>query len=359
MTADIASGVALNGFQVHLLVGITGSDFFIHYLDGNNIPYSLVPQQILSKKLSTIIRYLLSFISDIVVIVRAIKKIRPDLIYCNGSQQIKGVIAATLTGRKVIWHMHDTYQPLPILFVFRLIRFLCRVKWFVASSERTIAFYGLNIKNTLISRPPIDTSHFKHSPPTPILTPERPVKVLTIANVNSDKGLDTLIRVAAEINKIGGIFTFTIVGLGAEHRNRTYLRLLQLVELLGVGNVKFVGQKSHIYSILSDVDFYLCTSRNESGPISVFEALAMRVPVISTDVGDLSHLFSRYNYGKVLAVGDHIGIANELVNHTTNRELLQHKATTGRIIAERELDISICTTKQVDFYHRVSSIQLE
>jgi glycosyltransferase involved in cell wall biosynthesis len=355
MTADIAKNVSAEGFQVHLLVGKADSKFFSEYLDRNQIPYHLINQQVLSKKIVSFLRYILLFLSDIVVLFRAIKKSEPDVVYCNGSQQIKGVIAATLAGKKVIWHMHDTYQPLPLLFAFHLIRFFCQVKWFVASCERTVAFYNLDKHTTLISRPPIDTSYFRSVRPSLVFDPENTVRVLTISNVNTDKGLDTLIRVAAELNKSGRSFIFTIVGLGNEDTNTTYLSINRLMESLDVKTVNFIGQKADIRSMLSETDLYLCTSRNESGPISVFEALSMGVPVISTDVGDLDKLFNKYQYGSVFPVDDHLALSRELITIAFEPRLLKSRIALGRELAEKELDISICVANQIRFYARVLS----
>ena len=41
----------------------------------------------------------------------------------------------------------------------------------------------------------------------------------------------------------------------------------------------------------SKIDVYVCTSKNEGTPNPVLEAMACRVPVISTDVGVIPELF--------------------------------------------------------------------
>lgn len=354
MTADIAERVTTDAFQVHLLLGDFGSAFFVQYLTSKQITYTLVRQSVLSKKKSALLRYAFTLLPDLITLFRVIRKLDPDIVYCNGSQQIKGVLAATLAGKKVIWHMHDTYQPRPLLILFKIIKVLCRVQWFVASCQRTIDFYGLDTRFTHISRPPIDTTSFRSNVQTSIDT-TKPIKVLTISNVNTDKGIDTLIKIAAELNNRSYQFDFTVVGLGADSTNNTYKEVDKLMTTLGVGNVDFVGQKADIQSILSEADLYLCTSRNESGPISVFEALAMQVPVVSTDVGDLGFLFAKYKYGPVFPVGDYMALANELYSQVEQPEKYRTQSLIGRKIAEQELDIAICVAGQIPFYAKVLS----
>src|SRR4029079_1162079 len=44
---------------------------------------------------------------------------------------------------------------------------------------------------------------------------------------------------------------------------------------------------------------FVCTSKHESGPTVVCEALSMAKPVLSTDVGDVRELFEEHRCGLV------------------------------------------------------------
>jgi glycosyltransferase involved in cell wall biosynthesis len=353
MIADVSKGIIEKGYYAHIILGNAHSDFYIQYLHQSKVPYTTATLSVLSKRPVAIVRYVFTFLSDIFTLVKCIRKANPDLVYCNGSQQIKGVIAATLTNRTVIWHMHDTYQPRALLTLFHIVRKLCHVKWFVASCQRSVEFYGLDVSHTLISRPPIDTVFFTNSYTNIHVSGKSPVRILTIANVNTDKGIDTLIRVASQLATQGRSFVFTVVGLGADEGNATYKQAQELIHSLGVDTLNFVGQKNDIRSLLNESDIYLCTSRNESGPISVFEALSMGVPVVSTAVGDLPSLFAKYCYGATCPVGDHQALAGEILHVADNSEEMRQRAEIGRIIAEKELDITICVAGQRSFYSQV------
>ena len=43
-----------------------------------------------------------------------------------------------------------------------------------------------------------------------------------------------------------------------------------------------------IRSLLNQSDIYVCSSNYESSPVSIWEAMSMELPIVSTDVGDLS-----------------------------------------------------------------------
>lgn len=353
MMADISKCIMDEDYTIHLIVGKSNSKFFVRYLNQHHLSFSLLPFSVLSKKKVAILRYSLTFLPELYLLTKHLRSINPDLVYCNGSQQIKGVIAASLAGMKVVWHMHDTYQPPALLFLFQTVRRICRIKWFVASCEKSCSFYKLEAPHTLLSRPPIDTVFFQNTKSPNSLINRQSVRVLTIANINSDKGIDTLVRVAAQLADQGRRFHFTIVGLGATEGNPIFDEINDLMRKLNVNTVHFIGQKDNIRSLLGKTDLYLCTSRNESGPISVFEALAMEVPVVSTSVGDLPFLFSKYNYGSTFGISDYRELSSELIRLADDHDERLRRSKIGRTIAKDELDIAICVANQKAFYQKV------
>lgn len=354
MIADVAYHISGVSYHAHLLVGKTENEFFINYLQQKDISFTTVPQRVLSKNIYALFRYFIAFIPDVIRLLRQINHLNPDLVYCNGSQQIKGVLAAFFLRKKIVWHMHDTYQPKALVVLFKFIKWLGRVNWFFVSSHRTIRFYGLDPSYCHITRPPIDTTFFKCGDNSKSLPVGSDIRILTISNVNSDKGLDVLVRTAAILNTNFPGLSFIVVGLVSSTGSESiYAKVLELAEDLQVRNIDFVGQKIDVRSMLLEADLYLCTSNNESGPISVFEALAMQVPVVSTDVGDLGDLFAQYRYGAVQPVGNEDALAEEVLAHLHDPGLITHKAAIGRRIAEQELDISICVARQIEAYEQI------
>ena len=86
---------------------------------------------------------------------------------------------------------------------------------------------------------------------------------------------------------------FVIVG-GGELRERlkTYAKQLGIEK-----SIHFYGWANDISTVYSDLDILALTSLNEGTPVSIIEAMASQVPVISTDAG---------------GVVDLIGIGNDL-----------------------------------------------
>jgi glycosyltransferase involved in cell wall biosynthesis len=317
-----------------------------------DLAFNSLPIHMMSKNKKSILFFIIFFIPDIIKLVKTISKHRPDIVYCNGSQHIKAVIAGSLLRKNVIWHMHDTYQPKLIVLLFKIVKTLFSVKNFVASSQRTIEYYNLPRQSTLLSHPPVDTSIFVPSKPKNI-NENTLTNIISVSNVNPDKGLDTLIRTAAKVNKERKNVTFKVVGLIPETQKDYYRDLIALKVNLDVLNLEFTGQRDDIPKLLSEADIYLCCSSNESGPIAVFEAMSMEIPVVSTDVGDLKHIFAINDSAKVHRVGDSSALANEILALLANPAESSKLAKRGRLTAIEHLDINVSASNLGNFYQKI------
>ena len=70
-------------------------------------------------------------------------------------------------------------------------------------------------------------------------------------------------------------------------------------------------------------DIYLCTSKNESSPMSIWEAMSCHLPVLSTNIGDLDIYNTKYNFGFI--------IKNETVDNFKNCILYLYKKKYMRV----------------------------
>lgn len=314
---DIAK--ALKGKVDFHIICPDESPSFTNQLKAENIPYSQMPFHGFSKWIKGILLYLFHFAPEVLKLMRHIKAHKPDIVYCNGSSQIKGVVAAKLTGVHSVWHMNDTYQFLPIRLLFKLIGPLATT--FVFASERTQKYYYCLSKRIVdktydILPAPIDTYRF-----TPLLNGSVPRKIIdeinivSIGYINMNKGLDTLIDCAEWLERNGERlrFKFTVIGPVLESR-RAYKKMLDKKILESkLTNIHFIGFKKNTEEWLQNCDIYLCSSRYESSPIALWEALACGKAVVSTDVGDVKEIVEKYNCGIVVPTEDPEAMAQALL----------------------------------------------
>jgi glycosyltransferase involved in cell wall biosynthesis len=104
-------------------------------------------------------------------------------------------------------------------------------------------------------------------------------RILSIARLSLQKGLDLAMPAIAELKKKGLSFRWYIIGIGPEEE-----RLKAMVQDLGIGDrVRFLGEQPNPYPFLKKCDIYFQPSRFEGKAIAVDEAKVMCRPILLTD----------------------------------------------------------------------------
>jgi glycosyltransferase involved in cell wall biosynthesis len=105
----------------------------------------------------------------------------------------------------------------------------------------------------------------------------------------------------------------------------------QAKKLNVAGKVHFLGLRSDIPDVLGAMDAFVLSSDYEGNPLSVLEAMASGLPIVSTAVGGVPKLFEGGNEGFLLAPGDCQGLAksmNSLLKYEAAREFMGAAAAT-------------------------------
>jgi glycosyltransferase involved in cell wall biosynthesis len=102
------------------------------------------------------------------------------------------------------------------------------------------------------------------------------VQAISVGRLVPAKGFDLLIEAWKGINA-----KLWIVGSGPDQS-----QLEQQVQSSGLGDkISFLGHRDDIPQLISNSDFFVIASHNEGGPYTLSEALLLKRPVLSTDVG--------------------------------------------------------------------------
>lgn len=103
-------------------------------------------------------------------------------------------------------------------------------------------------------------------------------RILSIARLSRQKGLDIALPAAARLKKKGIAFRWYIIGVGPEEEKlKTMAQELSLSDC-----VFFLGERQNPYPYLRQCDIYLQPSRFEGKSIAVDEAMAMCRPILLT-----------------------------------------------------------------------------
>ena len=177
---------------------------------------------------------------------------------------------------------------------------------FVFQTKDARDFYGEKIskKSTIIPNPLFDM----HQMPSKIYSGERKKNIVSVGRLNPQKNHILLIDAFCDIHKEFPEYRLEIWGEGQERYNlEQYINeknLNKCITLPGVSN--------QIFDKLYDSSLFVLSSNFEGMPNALIEAMALGLPVISTDCpcGGPSFLISNKVNGILVKVGD----KNEMVN---------------------------------------------
>ncbi len=353
---DVAQNLMHQDVETTVLFPNKNAEDFKISLQDASVPFVETSMHRLTKAKVPLLMYVLTFIPEVFKLIRLIRKNEFDIVLSNSSWQIKGVLAAKFTKAKSIWIQNDSYQPSSIKRLFNFVS--NRADAFVFVSNRTKEFYA-SVNPNILDKPyvviqsPVDTTKFAPKQKQETSDSDE-INILSVGYINHNKGFDTLIKAIHEVNKkTDKKVNFSIAGPAFDSQQDYFNLLLDLQKQLQVDNLEFLGMRKDIPSLLNKTDIYVCSSDFEASPISVWEALASKLPVVSTDVGDVEDIFTEHKCGIVVPSKDPSKLANSVLQLIGNEALRNELAIKARESAVSLFSVNAVAEKYRNFYYQV------
>lgn len=175
--------------------------------------------------------------------------------------------------------------------------------------------------------------------------------VLTVGRLDASKNHELFVASAAEVLRCHPGARFAIVGEGAERQ-----KLAAQIDQLGLaGAVTLLGERSDVDDLLGCADVYVRPGVVEGGiGLTVLEAQAARVPVVSFDGQDVRKAIAHGVTGWLVVPGDVDGLADAistlLRSSAANQEVV---ATARREVMER-YDMKLVAGSLIDVYREAA-----
>lgn len=216
---------------------------------------------------------------------------KPDVVHSH-LDAIKYVVpAAKLAGvRRCVHTVHSVADKEAEGILQKLSnRFFYHAGWSVpvALSEEVrqtvVTFYGLPPERVPVVINGIDLSRFRVRE---AVSPEAPVKLVHVGRLDVPKNQERLLRAFRIVHDRCPDCRLTLVGDGNLRQSlETLTRELALEEA-----VTFAGMREDVASFLAEGDIFVLSSDYEGMPMSIIEAMAAGLPVVSTAVGGVPDL---------------------------------------------------------------------
>lgn len=152
--------------------------------------------------------------------------------------------------------------------------------------------------------------------------------LLFVGRLAAVKGVSILLEALARVRIQHPDVRLTLVGDGEERK-----KLEELTHELGVSDiVEFVGFKSQteVAEFFSTADVFVLPSFAEGLPVVLMEALASRVPVITTQIAGVSELVEHGINGFIVRPGDIDSLAEQIFEILEDPSLLSEMGEAGR-----------------------------
>jgi glycosyltransferase involved in cell wall biosynthesis len=204
------------------------------------------------------------------------------------------------------------------------------LKWvdeIVVPSEYLKEVFARHGHRTRVIRNIVDTERFAYRE-RPVLKP----RFLSARNLEPHYRVDVTIRAFSQLKKRYPEATLTVAGSGSEER-----RLRGLTETLGVGGVRFIGAIDPLQmpALYEEAGILLNASVVDNQPVSVLEAFAAGLPVVSTATGDLANIIRHRTTGLLVPPADPDAMANAAAYFLGNPDRARMITRSARREAEK------------------------
>lgn len=168
-------------------------------------------------------------------------------------------------------------------------------------------------------------------------------RLLYVGRLAAEKGLPILLQGLGQIQAQHPDLQLDIIGDGADRP-----ALETLTHRLGLDRqVNFLGYQSQgeVRQALQTTDVFVLPSFAEGVPVSLMEAMAAGVPVVSTQIAGVGELVEDGVNGFLVPPGDGASLGDRIAQLLGDAELRSRFGQAGRAKVEREFNLAIEVTK--------------
>lgn len=279
---------------------------------------------------------------------------RPDVLHThNPSPHVVGALAAKLAGVGMLVHTKHGRNYPGDRWRVRLNRMAAWLGSRVVAVSENVARVAIDIERV----PPgkvqviwngIDLERFRPSYPTsgPV---RRAIHVARIMDPPKDHG--TLLRAVRRVVDAVPDFTLDIVGDGP-HRTQTEA----LCRELGLERqVRFLGFRSDIHALLTQCDVFLLSTTTEGLSITLLEAMASGLPVVTTNVGGNPEVVAEGETGLLVPAGSPREMADAILALVRDPERARAYGAAGRKRVEAHFDLRKTVERYCELYETLSA----
>jgi glycosyltransferase involved in cell wall biosynthesis len=261
------------------------------------------------------------------LLIKTLKKIKPDLIHAHGTSIYWAVFASViLPSIKIIWHDHlGVNEEVIVQNPRRELKILS--KWIDG-----IITVNPSIRDWWISELKFNSKYIRYIKNFPYLIPKKNkysnevLRLVHVANFRKEKGHLNLLNACKLLKKQNRQFQLRMVGQFTEPE--LHQLIVDEIEAFQLQDqIKVIGPVEDIASELSKADVGLVCSDREGLPVALLEYGLSGLQVISTEVGNCGEVLGGGDFGYLVQPNDYIQLANTITYIAENKVEAANKAS--------------------------------
>ena len=282
-------------------------------------------------------------------------KIKPDYIH---NITLKPSIYSTFAV-KIIKFETKIINAISGLGYTIIIKFLLKIAFsdkksnfiFQNPDDQTLfANYGFtNNKNQIIIKGSgVDELYYKNNIISNI---NNKVKIVLLARMLKDKGVIEFVKAANLLkDKHVSKFEFLLVG-DIDYNNPAFISEKELLSFCDNSYIKWLGFQNDVKDIYQNCDIVCLPSYREGLPKSLVEAMAMELPIITTNTTGCRECVEDGYNGFLVPVKDHVELANKIELLGLNPNLRIKMGKMSRIKMLEEMSLNKVINETFKFYN--------
>jgi len=263
-----------------------------------------------------------------------------DLVYTNTATCVEGAIAARMTGRPHVWHIHE-----PVLnnSELRPVLPFSVYSWSIGMLSDSVIFcsdvlakcYPALTRKAVVVHNGLPFSALPDRARARRLVeqhlgigPNRKI-VAVIGVLQPRKDHLTFLAAAQQVLKSVGEVTFLIVGSGTDMYTEVIRNEINSLGLASSVNLTGWWPEEQFGDLLAAIDVLVISSEQESFGLTAIEALAMETPVVATRCGGPEEVIEHGRTGLLVPVRDPVAMSEAIVRLLQDPELARALGVAG------------------------------
>lgn len=270
-----------------------------------------------------------------------ILRLKPDVVHTwlYHANLIGGICAKIAGIKKIYWSIHHDYEysNFIIMIEMKLLIFLShlipnKIIFCSDSSKKNHIKKGYKVAASEIIKNGVSTKTFQ-----PNSTLRRKIRknlkisdgCLLLGNISRYhpiKDHENLLKALSLLNENKVQFKCLLIGEGITSNNLRLVSRIRFYKL--TDNVILFGKSYEISKVINSLDLNILSSKKESFPMVILEAMSSGVPCLSTNVGDAKSIIGAT--GWIVEVSDPYSLAHKITYISREREKLKDYSSLAR-----------------------------